>query len=181
MADPMRSEELRLRDGRHVTVRPGTVDDAKAILENINLVCKEEVYLLMDQVPEDLGAERAWLAAFDGRRNVLFVALEGPTIVGQVDCHGGRYSKDRHTGLLGIAIRDGCRDAGLGRLLMARILEWMRARGFRKATLSVFATNVRARHLYESMGFRVEGVRSRMYVIRGEYVDDIVMDLWLDE
>lgn len=177
--DPMRAETVRLRDERSVLVRPGTVNDASAILENINEVCAEEVYLLMDQVPNDLERERAWLQEFDGVRNVLFVALDGDTIVGQVDCHGGRFTKDRHTGLVGIAIRSGWREVGLGLVLMDRVLHWMRERGFERAYLSVFSTNVRARRLYQAMGFEVEGVRKRQYKIRGEYADDVVMGLSL--
>ncbi len=179
--DPMRAEIVRLRDERSVLVRPGTVDDARAILENINEVCAEEIYLLMDQVPNDLERERAWLREFDGVRNVLFVAVDGDTIVGQVDCHGGRFSKDRHTGLVGIAIRSGWREVGLGLVLMDRVLEWMRRLGFERAYLSVFSTNARARRLYQAMGFEVEGVRRRQYMIRGEYVDDVVMGLWLQD
>ena len=179
MADPMQAEAVSLRDGRNVVLRLATVEDADAILENINAVCKEEVYLLMDAVPFDLERERAWLREFDGTRNALFVAVDGARIVGQVDCHGGRYSKDRHTGLIGIAIRSGWREVGVGRALMDRVLRWMRARGFRRAFLSVFSTNERARRLYESMGFEVEGVRKRQYVIRGEYADEVVLGLWL--
>ncbi len=181
MADPLRSEGVRLRDGRLVTVRPGTVGDAEAILENINLVCEEEVYILMDEVPRDVRREEAWLSGFDGERNVLFVASDGATIVGQADCHGGMHSKDRHTGLLGIVIRDGWRETGLGKILMSRVLEWMRARAFKKAILSVFSSNLRARRLYTSLGFQVEGVRSRMYRIGGEYVDEVIMGLWLGD
>ncbi len=176
-ADVMQPETVALRDGRHLVVRPGTVDDASAILENINEVCAEEVYLLMDDVPDDLDRERAWLREFDGVRNVLFVAVDGAKIVGQVDCHGGRFSKDRHTGLVGIAVRSSWREVGLGLILMDRVLRWMRERGFEKAYLSVFSTNARARRLYQSLGFEVEGVRKRQYIVRGEYVDDVVMGL----
>lgn len=180
MADSLRSETVRLRDGRSVLVRPGTVDDAAPILENINLVCKEELYLLMDGVPYDLEQERAWLSEFDGERNVLFVAVHEGAIVGQADCHGGTTSKTRHTGLLGIAIRDGWREVGLGRTLMERLLEWMRSRGFEKAWLEVFSTNERARRLYESLGFRAEGVRKGQFKVRGAYVDDVTLGLWLN-
>lgn len=181
MADPMLPETVSLKDGRTIVIRPGTVADAEAVLENINEVCKEEVYLSMDDVPWDLERERAWLAEFDRVRNVLFVAVDGAKIVGQVDCHGGRYSKDRHTGLIGIVIRSGWREVGLGRALMERVLLWMRSRAFRRAHLSVFSTNTRARRLYESMGFEVEGVRKRQYLIRGEYVDEVVLGLWLGD
>ncbi len=179
MADPLRGETVRLRDGRALFVRPAALEDAAPILENINLVCKEEVYILMDEVANDLEAERAWLAKFDGRRNVLFVAVHEGSIVGQADCHGGTVSKNRHTGLLGIAIREGWREVGLGRILMERLLEWMRVQGFEKAYLELFSTNARARRLYESLGFQVEGARKGQFKIRGRYVDDVTMGLWL--
>lgn len=179
MADPLRPEEIALRDGRKVIVRSSRLDDVERILENINLVCKEEIYLMMDEVPWDLERERRWLSGFDGERNVLFVAQAGDALVGQVDCRQEPFPKARHVGVIGIAIRDGWREAGLGRILMLRVLEWMRSRGFLKAELAVFATNARAKHVYESLGFRVEGVRSRHQVIRGEYVDEVLMGLWL--
>ncbi len=177
----MDPETVALRDGRTVLMRPATVEDAEALLENVNLVCAEEIYILLDEVPRDLERERAWIREFDGQRNALFVAVDGDRIVGQVDCHGGRVSKERHTGLIGIVIRDGWREVGLGRHLMDRVLRWMRARGFRRANLSVFSTNTRARGLYESFGFEVEGVRKRQYLVRGQYVDDVIMGLWLGD
>ena len=179
MTDPLRIEEVSLKDGRRVLLRPSRLDDVERILENINLVCKEDVYLMMDEIPWDLERERTWLSKFDGERNILFVALAGNAIVGQVDCHQGPFPKIRHVGTIGIAIRDGLREEGLGRILMERILEWMRARGVQKAELAVFATNGRARHLYESLGFQVEGVRARHQIIDGQYVDEILMGLWL--
>ena len=179
MVDPMRTETSVVRDGRKVVVRPATNDDAQAILEHIRPTIAEEVYLMLDPLPDDLEAERRWLASFDGQRSVLFVAAAGNAIVGQVDCHGGEYSKIQHVGVIGIAIRDGWREVGLGSVLMKRIVEWMRARGFLKAELSVFSTNVRARRLYESLGFVWEGSQRRRIRIRGEFIDEIRMGLWL--
>jgi RimJ/RimL family protein N-acetyltransferase len=109
----------------------------------------------------------------------LFVAVHDGTVVGHADCHGGASPKNRHTGLIGIVIREGWREAGLGRILMNRVLEWMRARGFEKAHLEVFSTHVRARRLYESLGFQLEGARKGHFKVRGEYVDDVIMGLWL--
>ena len=91
----------------------------------------------------------------------------------------GRIRKTTTVGGIGIVIRDGWREVGLGRLLMERILEWMRAQGLEKAELAVFATNVRARRLYESLGFVEEGVRRGHVRIRGAYVDEVLMGLWL--
>ncbi len=174
----MRAEEVRLRDGRQVVIRPVRMDDAESTLRNVNRIGAEEVYIMIEEGP-DLENEKDWLSHFDGVRNVLFVAVADGEVIGAADCHAGSYPKDRHVGGLGIAIQDGWREAGLGRRMMERVLEWMRRRGFAKAELAVFATNGRARRLYESLGFVEEGNRRRHVRIRGEYVDEVLMGLWL--
>jgi RimJ/RimL family protein N-acetyltransferase len=178
MADPMREEVVTLRDGRQILLRPGRMADAESTMRNANRVGREDVYILIEEVP-NLDDERRWLSAFDGVRNALFVAVAEGEVIGAADCHAGAFPKDRHVGGIGISIQDGWREVGLGRRMMERVLEWMRARGFEKAELAVFATNHRARRLYESLGFVEEGVRLRHLRIRGEYVDEIVMGLWL--
>jgi len=180
MADPMRAEEVTLKDGRRVVIRPSRIRDADSLLRNVNLIGREEIYIMVDRVP-DLDEERRWLGTFDGVRTVLLVADADGEAIGSADCHGGTYAKTHHVGGIGIAIRDGWRGVGLGRILMERILEWMRARGFKKAELAVFATNGRARRLYESLGFQEEGVRRRHVRIRDEYDDEVLMGLWLQD
>jgi len=180
MADPMRAEEVTLKDGRRVVIRPSRLRDADSLLRNVNLIGREEIYIMVDRVP-NLDEERHWLGTFDGVRTVLLVADADGEAIGSADCHGGTYAKTHHVGGIGIAIRDGWRGVGLGRILMERILEWMRARGFRKAELAVFATNGRARRLYESLGFQDEGVRRRHVRIRDEYDDEVQMGLWLQD
>jgi len=180
MADPMRAEEVTLKDGRRVVIRPSRIRDADSLLRNVNLIGREEIYIMVDRVP-DLDEERRWLGTFDGVRTVLLVADADGEAIGSADCHGGTYAKTHHVGGIGIAIRDGWRGVGLGRILMERILEWMRARGFKKAELAVFATNGRARRVYESLGFQEEGVRRRHVRIRDEYDDEVLMGLWLQD
>src|SRR5712692_2963388 len=180
MADPMRSEEVTLKDGRRVVIRPSRLRDADSLLRNVNLIGREEIYIMVDRVP-NLEEERQWLGTFDGMRTVLLVADADGEAIGSADCHGGTYAKTHHVGGIGIAIRHGWRGVGLGRLLMERILEWMRACGFKKAELAVFATNGRARRLYESLGFQEEGVRRRHVRIRDEYDDEVQMGLWLQD
>ncbi len=178
MADPLRAEEITLRDGRKVVLRPARMEDAESTMRNVNRIGREGIYIMVEEVP-DIESERRWLEEFDGVRNVLIVAVDRREVIGAADCHAGAFPKDRHVGGIGIAIQDGWREAGLGRRLMERTLEWMRARGFAKAELAVFATNVRARRLYESLGFGEEGVRRRHVRIGDEYVDEILMGLWL--
>ncbi len=178
--DALRSEAVRLKDGRTATIRPASLDDAPRLLEIINAIGAEAVYLLTDNIGTDVEEERRYILEYDGAGAVLLVAEVGGTIVGQADVQPGRWPKESHVGVVGIAILDGFRGVGLGRAMMDRTLEWMRDRQFKKACLEVFATNERAIALYRHLGFEVEGVRRRQYRVRGEWVDDVLMGKWLE-
>lgn len=62
-----------------------------------------------------------------------------------------------------LAIRPDCRGRGLGRALLARVLDEAAAIGAPHATLEVRRSNVAARRLYEGAGFRLAGVRTSYY------------------
>ena len=176
--DVLRSATVRLRDGRIATIRPAAVGDAEQLLENVNAIGAEIVFILTEQLGSDVEQEREWIREYDGASSLLLVAEVDGRVVGQADVQPGRYPKESHVAILGIAIRDGFRGLGLGRAMMDRLLEWMRARGFKKACLEVFSTNERAIALYRGLGFEVEGVRKRQYRVLGEWVDDVLMGLW---
>src|SRR4051794_36484985 len=63
----------------------------------------------------------------------------------------------------GMAIPDGHGGGGRGRLLLSRAIEWATERGCHKVALEVWPHNDRARGLYESAGFAVEGHHPRHY------------------
>src|SRR2546425_445699 len=48
------------------------------------------------------------------------------------------------------------RGEGVGKFLVEWASDWARQRGYRKIKLEVSETNARARHVYESLGFRAE-------------------------
>src|SRR5881396_1188120 len=110
MADPMRAQEVTLKDGRRVVIRPSRLRDAESLLRNVNRIGREEVYILLDQVSPSLDEERRWLGTFDGVRAGLLVADAGGEAIGSADCHAGTYAKTRHVG--GIESRSGTDGAG---------------------------------------------------------------------
>src|SRR2546425_4079757 len=91
MADSMRAETVTLKDGRKVVVRPARLSDAESLLRNVNLIGREGVFILIDEVGPDLDEERQWLGTFDGVRSVLFVADADGESIGSTDCHGGFF------------------------------------------------------------------------------------------
>ena len=47
-----------------------------------------------------------------------------------------------------------CQNRGLGRIILSMLISWLFAQGFEKIVLDTNLTNLRAQHVYESLGFR---------------------------
>ena len=60
-------------------------------------------------------------------------------------------------------------------MLVLAALEEARRRGARSVTLRILAPNGAARRLYERCGFHVQGVLREEFLLRGRYVDDVLM------
>lgn len=69
------------------------------------------------------------------------------------------FSGERHAHISVIAVTREAEGRGVGAALMAHAESWARARGSRRLTLSVFASNHRAQRLYERSGYEVEMLR----------------------
>lgn len=77
--------------------------------------------------------------------------------------------------ILGLAVADDARGAGVGRALLRAAGEEARRQGARRITLRVLGHNTPARALYESEGFVVEGILPGEFLLDGAYVDDVLM------
>ncbi len=170
---------FRLRDGRRGIVRRAVVGDAPVLMENLNSIAQEKVYIATDRPLTDLGAEEKWIQSFDGVDRVLYVAEVEGRVVGAADVRSGHFEKEAHVKTLGISIISQYRGMGVGTELMRACIDFCRSAGTEKVCLEVFATNVRAIALYEKLGFATEGVRAEQFKIDGRYVDEVLMALWL--
>src|SRR5579862_8692937 len=89
--------------------------------------------------------------------------------------------KTRHRGdIYGVYVTPGERGQGVGRALLRHLLE--RVRGYsdlEQVCLSVAATQIEARNLYESLGFEVYGYERHALKIGDRYVDEEHCILWL--
>jgi ribosomal protein S18 acetylase RimI-like enzyme len=77
----------------------------------------------------------------------------------------------------GFAVDPARQRQGVGRALLAAAAREASARGATRLTLRVLGPNDGARRLYESVGFVVEGVLRREFVVDGREADDVLMAL----
>jgi RimJ/RimL family protein N-acetyltransferase len=88
------------------------------------------------------------------------------------------FDSENHSCNFRILIGPRGRDRGLGteatRLIVAYGLEEL---GLHRIELSVFAFNPRARHVYETIGFKQEGVRRDALRFGDKWIDEISMSI----
>jgi L-amino acid N-acyltransferase YncA len=68
------------------------------------------------------------------------------------------------------------RGKGVGRVLLARLIELGREHGYHKLVLSAFPFNPGGMALYERMGFRTVGVYKEQGLLDDRWVDTIIME-----
>ncbi|HEY6977623.1 MAG TPA: GNAT family N-acetyltransferase [Chitinophagaceae bacterium] len=63
------------------------------------------------------------------------------------------YNSEKHGHISDVIVAPEGEGKGIGRMLVEKAEEWARSQGYRWLTLSVFAQNVRAREVYERLGY----------------------------
>jgi ribosomal protein S18 acetylase RimI-like enzyme len=69
------------------------------------------------------------------------------------------YTEEKHGHISDIVVAAAGEGRGVGRILMAAAEEWAHKQGYRLLTLNVFVQNIRARKLYEKLGFGEDMIR----------------------
>ena len=120
-----------------------------------------------------LAETRRFVASVAAGGGVQHVLLDGAGVVGWCDVQRKPLEGFRHAGVLGIGVLPGHRGHGAGARLLRHTLAAAEAAGIHRVELEVFASNGRARQLFERAGFVTEGTRRRARLLDGRE-DDVV-------
>lgn len=182
---------VALRGGGEAVLRRFRAADAPALAAMLQRVARagEGVVSDEDEVQSDEAAltrsmVRLVRGAGPGVRGLALVAEADGALIGEVSVRRHRPRRLHHIGHFGLSVDPAWQGRGVGRALMESALAWARRRGsgLLRLDLAVLADNARAVALYESLGFRREGVRER-FVREGDgrLRDDLLMALWIGE
>ena len=105
-----------------------------------------------------------WSAAalaeeLDNPHAVFCVAVEGDTVLGYVGMH---HVLDEGF-ITNVAVSPDARRRGVARALLADLAAYGTAHSLYRITLEVRVGNAPARRLYESEGYRLDGIRPKFY------------------
>lgn len=171
--------QVALKDGRTAVIRPAKPDDAGPVIELVNAVGAEGIYIPSDRATRTTDEMRMEIAKADTVSALRLVAEVDGRMVAFNGYSRGTWSKNSHTGSLAIYIHKEFRSISVGQAVMRVGIDWARKVGIKKLTLGVFATNERAFNLYRKLGFAEEGRLKGEVIINGEPVDELLMTLWL--
>lgn len=153
--------------------RPGLIESFRDCLDS---VARERQYLAFDEAPP-LESMRTFVAEGLERGMIQYFAMDRQRVVGWCDIQPGTREGLTHAGTLGMGIRAGYREQGIGSRLMKQSLADIWLRGLTRVELMVFAANKTAVALYLKFGFEQEAVKIRRRLADGVYDDVIVMGL----
>ncbi len=137
-------------------LRPARKQDADAIHALLSQLIEEGAFLMSTSPPEPERYRRHLEGALRLGAPV-WVACNAGRVIGWCDVHPRPNPEQRHVGRLGIGVARAWRGCGVGRALMAAVIDKSWRVGFRRLELEVFVDNKRAIRLYERHGFLREG------------------------
>lgn len=171
---------LELPDGRSLTVRPARASDARAWIDLLIEVSREDRFILLESITTTR-RELARIFRFGAwcDQTAAIVATEGTNLAGQLTTTRNRniYA---HTAEIGMSVKSEYRGLGVGGGLVEGAKDWSRRFGVEKLILNVVPENTRAIRFYEKCGFVAEGLRRRHAKLSYGYEDLIEMSLWVD-
>lgn len=144
----------------HIMFRYPKLSDIDQVLSCINCVIAESEFLRLNKrltKKEELKWLRDCIKGVREGKKVMLVAEINGRIsgLGNVDSAGGAGA---HVGNLGISLREKYTGMGIGTRLMEALMSEAMRIGIEVVKLSHYENNIRAKHVYEKLGFKHVGV-----------------------
>ena len=177
-------------------LRPATDQDAAAIALIYNQGIEDRLATLETEL-RTADERRQWLSARSPRHPVIVAETTEPTepetasnrpptsqagLAGPATTGWGSLNPFstreayRFVADFSVYVERGWRGKGVGRAVLAQLIELGREHGYHKLVLSAFPFNKAGVALYEKLGFRTVGIYREQGLLDGQWVDTIIME-----
>jgi len=174
--------EMKMKDGRVLTIRNAEVADAAAMVDYVNMVSGESDNLSFGQGEFGISVEdeMKYVAGLnDGNFNFMLLGTVDGKIVTMASISRPHRPRVKHIGDFGISVAKEYWGLGIGRQMCLATINRARRVGVSKIDLKVRVDNLNAIALYESVGFRHEGITTRALKIGDQYFSNLMMGIEL--
>lgn len=166
--------------GENLYLSPMNVEDAPIYVKWLNDKTVSE-NIGLDTKITTLEGEREWLRKNQNEYNFAIVLKKNDELIGNISFD--EVDLIHRNACLGIFIGDEKhRGKGYGKEAIKLLLEY----GFNNLNLNnimlnVYSFNKRAIKVYESLGFKKFGIRHKSHYFKGQFYDEIQMEILKDE
>ncbi len=135
------------------SIRRAGAEDAGPVVEVINAVCREGLYLSTPRYVPTPEWEMVLHAPHRCGQHLLLV----PEVEGRVVGWCRVFTTQAGQGDVGLGLLPPYREQGIGTALMERVLAWAEGQQLARLTAGTFLANRRAINLFKKMGFVIAG------------------------
>lgn len=167
-------------------IREAEVEDATELIALLDQIGHESSFTSLDE--NGIAMSESEMHRFINKQaqsdnQIILLAFLNDELVGVINITADQRPRVRHIGDVFLGIKKAYWGNGLGSILMEEAIEWAQSSGsISRLQLTVQKRNTAAVHLYEKMGFIIEGLQERgAYIEGGEFLDVYLMGQLIDE
>jgi RimJ/RimL family protein N-acetyltransferase len=168
-------EQLALRSGARVTVRPMTADDGPGLLQFFRALPEEDRLFLQDDVTRSETVDHALATLSDSRVFTLIAENDGG-IVGHAELSRSSHGWTVHVGEIRVVVARKYQGKGLGTALARLLVRHAVNVGLDKLVAEVVDNQEGAKRAFAKLGFQPEAkLRNHVKDIHGVKRDLVIM------
>lgn len=95
--------------------------------------------------------------------------------MGYLRAERGEFHRNFHTAYIVVGVLKEYQGKGIGTTFFENLEKWAKENSVIRLELTVECHNEAARKLYEKSDFKVEGIRAKSMLVKGEVVDEYYM------
>lgn len=176
-------EVVPLQNGTMLTIREAQPQDAVELLAFSSVIGAETDFLTTGangwQTSVEEEAERLAATLIAPDQGLFLGLIDGEIIALFSVTPLSDTPRTRQNAVFGVALKKSCWHLGIGSIALVLAIDRARDWGYHKLCLATHAENARALALYRRFGFEECGRRREHILIKGDYYDEILMELLL--
>ena len=152
-------------------------EEAETFWELMNALDYETEYMLFEPGERVKNLSRMEMIienAIAGKDFICIAEVAG-NFVGYLSAQREMIKRVAHSAYVVVGIRKEFQNQGIGKRLFEQLDEWAKEQSVKRLELTVICENARAKHLYEKMGFQIEGTKKKSVLVDERFLDEFYM------
>ncbi|MBZ9621447.1 GNAT family N-acetyltransferase [Clostridium sp. FP2] len=174
-------KEIELKNGQKLILRKPIIEDAKRMIEYLNIVGGESENLLFSKDEFRLTVEQEIehiKSISTGANTLMVLGIINNKIVSIAQISSPNRKRIAHNSDVSISVKKEYWKNGIGSAVMEELIRFAKENDtIRNISLGVKASNKNAIMMYQKCGFEKIGVHKNYFNINGNFDDEILMDL----